>query len=98
MPAQPEQFALQQIGLAGVQPVADHQHQGAPARQAARVTLAQFGDRIAQTRAAGKVVDRLAGGTKHVVGVGQLEGRREIGQARTEGENVATAGAARGRM
>ena len=64
--------------------------------------LAQCGQRFAQARAAGEIGDRHAGRSEHGVGVGQPEGRREVGQLGSESENVAAAdpamAAAGGRM
>ena len=59
---------------------------------------AQLRQRFAQPRAAGEVVDGGAGGGQHLVGVGEAEGRRQVGQVGAEGEHVAPAGAPRRRM
>ena len=56
--------------------------------------LAQRGERLAQAGAAGEIVDGRAGRGQHVVGVGQAERRRQVGQVGAEGEHVAPARAA----
>ena len=86
---QPLQLAREIFRLPGVKPVGDQQHQRAAADQPASVLTAQGGQRVAQPRASGEVVDRRAGGLQHRVGVGQPERRRQVGEMGAESEYVA---------
>ena len=91
MPAQPVQLMRQFRRLAGIQPVGDQQHHGAPAHQTARVLAAQRGQRLAELGAACEVLYGQTGASQHLVGIGDAHRRRQVGQTGAERKHVALA-------
>ena len=87
--AQPGELAVQVIRLAGVQAIGDDQHHRAASDQPAGVLRAQAGQRHAELGTTGKVFNGPTSARQHLIGVGRLKGRAQVGQAHAEGKHVA---------